>query len=152
MPEAIVQFNGSDNNDCERHTAKRFVAKLRKDDPDLKFIVTEASLSSNVPHVETLHDHDLHYILGVNAGDHAFLWNQVQASERAERVTYEEWHDRAAGLVHRFRFVDQVPRNASNTDGQPVTCSSLLRSAGLFWYSSPNGRLVRTTGRECRCQ
>jgi hypothetical protein len=29
-----------------------------------------------------------------------------------------------------------------------MTCSTLLRSAGLFWYSSPNGRLVHTTGRQ----
>ena len=29
-----------------------------------------------------------------------------------------------------------------------MTGSTLLRSAGLFWYSSPNGRLVHTTGRE----
>jgi hypothetical protein len=28
-------------------------------------------------------------------------------------VTYYERHDRAAGVVHRFRFVNQVPLNAS---------------------------------------
>jgi len=44
------------------------------------------------------------------------LFNQVQAAEHAGRVTYEERHDRAAGLVHRFRFVNQVPLNASNAD------------------------------------
>ena len=116
MPEAIVKHDGTAKNDCERNAAKRFVAKLRKDHPHLKFIVTEDSLSSNAPHIETLHDHDLHYILGVKEGDHAFLFNQVQAAEHAGRVTYEERHDRAAGRVHRFRFVNQVPLNASNSD------------------------------------
>ena len=116
MPEPIVQHDGTDKNDCERNAAKRFVAKLRQDHPHLKFIVTEDGLSSNAPHIETLHDHDLHYILGVKEGDHAFLFTQVQAAEHAGRVTHYERHDRAAGLVHRFRFVNDVPLNASNTD------------------------------------
>jgi hypothetical protein len=116
MPEAIVKHDGTAKNDWERHAAKRFVAKLRQDHPHLKFIVTEDSLSSHAPHLATLHAHDLHSILGVKEGDHAFLFNQVQAAEHAGRVTYEERPDRAAGLVHRFRFVNQVPLNASNAD------------------------------------
>jgi len=116
MPEPIVQQDGTDKNDCERNAAKRFVAKLRQDHPHLKFIVTEDGLSSNAPHIETLHDHDLHYILGVKEGDHAFLFTQVQAAEHAGRVTHYERHDRAAGLVHRFRLVNDVPLHASNTD------------------------------------
>jgi hypothetical protein len=116
MPEPIVKQDGAAKNDCERNAAKRFVAKLRQDHPHLKFIVTEDSLSSNAPHIETLQDHELHYILGIKEGDHAFLFQQVQAAEEAGHVTYYERHDRAAGLVHRFRFVNDVPLNASNTD------------------------------------
>src|SRR5438132_4910885 len=116
MPEPMVNRDGTSKNDCERNAAKRFVAKLRQDHPHLKFIVTEDSLSSNAPHIETLHAHGLHYILGVKEGDHAYLFQQVQAAEHAGRVTYYERHDRAAGVVHRFRFVNQVPLNASNAD------------------------------------
>jgi hypothetical protein len=109
MPEPIVNRDGTAKNDCERNAAKRFVAKLRQDHPHLKFIVTEDSLSSNAPHIETLQDHDLHYILGVKEGDHAYLFQQVQAAEHAGRVISYERHDRAAGLVHRFRFLNDVP-------------------------------------------
>src|SRR2546422_7290002 len=116
MPEPIVQQDGTDKNDCERNAAKRFVAKLRQDHPHLKFIVTEDGLSSNAPHIETLHDHDLHYILGVKEGDHAYLFEQVRAAEQAGRVTYYERHDRAEGVVHRFRFVNDVPLNESNAN------------------------------------
>src|SRR5262249_466234 len=38
----------------------------------------------------------------------------VQAAEQAGRVTAYERHDRAAGVVHRFRFVNDVPLNASH--------------------------------------
>ena len=116
MPEPIGKHDGTDKNDCERHAAKRFIVKLRQDHPHLKFIVTEDSLSSNAPHIETLHNHALHSILGVKEGDHGFLFQQVQAAEQAGRVTFYERHDRAAGVSHRFRFVNDVPLNASNVD------------------------------------
>jgi hypothetical protein len=116
MPEPMVNRDGMAKNDCERNAAKRFVAKLRQDHPHLKFIVTEDSLSSNAPHIETLHAHGLHYILGVKAGDHAYLFQQVEAAAQAGHVTSYERHDRAAGLVHRFRFLNDVPLNASHTE------------------------------------
>jgi hypothetical protein len=114
MPEPIVKHDGTDKNDCERNAAKRFVAKLRQDHPHLKFIITEDSLSSNAPHIEALHAHGLHYILGAKEGDHASLFQQVQAAEPTGRVTSYERHDRAAGVLHRFRFVNDIPLNASN--------------------------------------
>src|SRR5256712_5740208 len=116
MPEPIIKQDGTGKNDCERNAAKRFLAKLRKDHPHLKFIVTEDSLSSNAPHIETLHAHGLHYILGVKDGDHAYLFAQVQAADQAGRVTHYERHDRAARVIHRFRFVNDVPLNTSNRD------------------------------------
>jgi hypothetical protein len=116
MPEPIGNHDGADKNDCERNAAKRFVAKLRQAPPHLKFIVTEDSLSSNAPHIETLHDHDLHYILGVKEGDHPSLFQQVQAAEHAGRVTAYERHDRTAKVVHRFRVINGVPLNASHVD------------------------------------
>lgn len=116
MPEPILNRDGTDKNDCERHAAKRFVAKLRQDHPHLKCIVTEDSLSANAPHIETLQDHDRHYILGVKEGDHAYLFQQVQAVEHAGRVISYERHDRAAGLVHRFRFLNDVPLHASHAE------------------------------------
>jgi hypothetical protein len=116
MPEPIVQPDGTDKNAGERNAAKRFIAKLRRDHPHLQCIITEESLSSNAPQIETLQDHGLHSILGVKEGDHASLFKQVQAAEHAGRVTSYERHDRTAGIVHRFRFVNDVPLNASNTD------------------------------------
>jgi hypothetical protein len=46
MPEPIVRHDGTSKNDGERHAAKRFVAKLRRDHPHLKCIITEDSLST----------------------------------------------------------------------------------------------------------
>jgi hypothetical protein len=116
MPAPLVQHDGTDNNAGERHAAKRFIAQLRRAPPPLQCISTEDSLSANAPHSETLHDHGLHDLRGGTAGEHALLCQQVQAAEPAGRVTYDERHDRAVGVVHRFRFGGDMPLNASHAD------------------------------------
>src|SRR5467141_3072295 len=116
MPEAIIKPDGSEKNDCERNATKRFLAKLRHDHPHLGFIVTEDGLSSNAPHIATLHDAGCHYILGVKEGDHSYLFAQVRAAEHAGRVCHYERHDRAAGIAHRFRFINDMPLNESRAD------------------------------------
>jgi hypothetical protein len=116
MPEPMMNRDGMDKKDCARNAAKRCVAKRRQDHPHLKCIVTADSLRSNAPHLATLHEYGLHSILGVKAGDHAALCQQVQAAEQAGRVTSYAWHDRAAGLVHRLRLLNDVPRNASHAE------------------------------------
>jgi len=87
MPESIGKHDGTDKNDCERNAAKRFVVKLRQATPHLKCIVTDDSLSSNAPHIETLQQHALPYILGGKEGDHTFLFQQIQVAEQAGCVT-----------------------------------------------------------------
>jgi hypothetical protein len=114
-PESMVHQDGPAKNAWERHAAKRFIVTLRQDYPHLQFIVTEDSLSANAPHIETLRTPGLRYLLGVKEGDHAYLFRQVQAAAQAGRVTSYERYDRAAGRVHRFRLINDVPLNASNT-------------------------------------
>jgi Transposase DDE domain len=116
MPEPIIKQDGTEKNDCERNAAKRLVVKLRQDHPHLKLIVTEDSLSSNAPHIQVLQAHNLHYILGVKEGDHAYLFEHVEAAEHTGRVTYYDRDDPKTGLRHRFRFVSDVPLNESHPD------------------------------------
>jgi DDE family transposase len=116
MPEPIIKQDGSEKNDCEREAAKRLIVKLRQDHPHLKLIVTEDGLSSNAPHIQVLQDHNLHYIWSVQEGDHTQLFEQVEAAERAGRVTYYDRDNAATGLFHRFRFVSDVPLNEAHTD------------------------------------
>jgi hypothetical protein len=54
--------------------------------------------------------------LGVNEGDHASLFAQVAAAEQAGGVTYYDRDAPETGLHHRFRFVSDVPLNASHAD------------------------------------
>ena len=113
-PEAIIKQDGATKNDCERHAAKRFLAQLRADHPDLPLIITEDGLSSNAPHIKDLQKHNLRYILGVKEGDHTFLFDYVEQADQGGLTShYERVVD---GIKHRFRFISQVPLNASNQD------------------------------------
>ena len=47
MPEPIMKQDGETKNDCERNAAKRFLAQLKYDYPDLTFTITEDALSPN---------------------------------------------------------------------------------------------------------
>ena len=116
MPEPIIKQDGTEKNDGERNAAKRLIAKLRQDHPHLKVIVTEDGLSSNAPHIHVLQEHHLHDILGVKEGDHAYLFEHVEAAKHAGRVTYYDRDDAATGLRQRCRFVSDVPLNESHTD------------------------------------
>jgi hypothetical protein len=111
-PEAIVKQDGTTKNDCERTAAKRFFRQLRQDYPDWPFIITEDALSANAPHLQELHQHNLRYILGVKEGDHAFLFETVAAAHQAGQTT--DYECRVKGVIHRFRFINQVPLNASH--------------------------------------
>ena len=115
-PEPIVKHDGSRQTAGERHAAQRCLAKLRQDHPPLQCIVTADRRSAHAPHIETLHDDGCHAILGVKDGDPPSWCKQVQVAEQAGRVTDEARHDRAAEVVPRCRFVNDVPLNASRAD------------------------------------
>jgi hypothetical protein len=114
MPEPILKQDGESKNDCERNAAKRFLAQLKQDYPDLTFTITEDALSPNAPHIRELEKYGFHYILGVKEGDHEYLFKQVAQARQEGRTT--EYEIRSEGVVHRFSFVNQMPLNKSNPD------------------------------------
>ena len=129
MPEPIIKQDGESKNDCKRSAAKRLVAKSREDHPHLPLIVIEDALSSNAPHIRELQKHNLHFILGVKVGDHAYLFDQVaQAKEEGRSVHFESVK---AKVTHRFHFVNQVPLNASHPD--------LFVNFLEYWVIAPAG-------------
>jgi hypothetical protein len=113
-PEPIQKQDGSTKNDCERNAARRLLQKIRQQHPRLKLIVIEDGLSSNAPHVRDLIDHNMHFILGVKPGDHAFLFKQVEAARRASRLPKLSRKER--DITVEVSWVHSVPINESNQD------------------------------------
>ena len=113
-PEPIHKQDGSTKNDCERNAAKRLLRKLRQEHPRLKLIVAEDGLASNGPHIRELLDLNMHFILGVKPGDHAFLFDHIcEMSEQEQAITIS-WNK--GEVPCEIVFVNQVPLNESNAD------------------------------------
>ena len=126
-PEPIIKQDGEKKNDCERNAGKRFLAKLRQDHPHLPLIIIEDALSSNAPHIYELQKHRMHFILGAKESDHAFLFDYVHQAEQEGRVSEVEIEE--GNVLHRFRFINQVPLNASHQD--------LLINFVEYWEITP---------------
>jgi hypothetical protein len=113
-PEPIHKQDGSTKNDCERNAARRLLRKIRRQHPRLKLIVVEDGLSSNGPHVRDLIACGMHFILGVKPGDHAFLFEQVEAARRKGRSP--KLSRKEGDLTLEVSWVYGVPLNESNQD------------------------------------
>ena len=128
-PEPIKKADGSKKNDCERNASKRFLERFRREHPHLLVIMIEDALASNAPHIRDLEKYDIRYILGVKSGDHKFLFDYVD-SDKCQVTEHEQTDE--DGVVHKFRFVNKAPLNASNQD--------LLVNFIEYWEIRPNGK------------
>ena len=116
MPAPIVQRDGTAHTAGERHAATRFMATVRQAHPHRTGIITEASLRAKAPPRETRHEYGCRSLRGGTAGDQASVCTPVQATEDAGRVTSSARHERAAGVIHRWRLVHAVPLHAARAD------------------------------------
>lgn len=155
-PEPILKQDGSTKNDCERNAAKRLLPKIRAAHPHLQLIVVEDGLASNAPHIRLLQDLSMHFLLGVQPGDHAFLFTQVQQAYEDDRVTTLVWQDGTQPC--ELSLVNGLPLNESHpdlrvnylhyaeydADGQPTKCFSwvtdLLLTSGNARHLARGGR------------
>lgn len=114
IPSDTQKQDGSTKNDCERNATRRLLEKIRRQHFRLKLIVVEDGLSSNAPHVRDLLEYGMHFIVGVKPGDHAFLFEQVEARRREGRaptLTWKEGHHTC-----EVSWAYSVPLNESNQD------------------------------------
>jgi hypothetical protein len=111
-PEPIQREDGATKNDCERNAVKRLLVKIRHEHPHLPLIVIEDGLASNGPHIKLLQELGIHFILGAKPGDHKLLCRWVDHDPHTQ--THEYTDDQ--GIIHRFRYLNNVPLNASHVD------------------------------------
>lgn len=110
-PEPIVKSDGATKNDCERNASKRLLSDLRREHPHLKVLIVEDGLASNAPHLSLLDSLNMNYVIGVKAGDHAYLFDWIKD---LKPMTYTQTDEN--GTQHEFRYYDNVPLNDTNHD------------------------------------
>jgi hypothetical protein len=115
-PEPIIQQDGHTKNDCERNATRRWLKHFRQEHPHLPVIVVEDALSANAPHLKDLAEANARYIIGVKPGDHKFLFEYLRALDEAGQMQVLTLVDPDTGLLHHFRFCNNVPLNESHPD------------------------------------
>lgn len=114
-PEAITKADGQEKNDCERNAAKRLLPRIREQYKHLRPIIVEDSMAANGPHVILLKSLDFRFILGVKPGDHAALFQQVDA--RYARGEMEEIEGEGPkGMRYGYRYTNGVYLNESHRE------------------------------------
>lgn len=111
-PENIQNRDGSSKNDCERNAAKRFIENFKREHPHLKVVILGDGMNSNAPYIRLLESHNMKYLLGAKPGDHQFLFDAADASEKTQ---YYELRDEN-GVFHQFRYLNDIALNKSNPD------------------------------------
>jgi hypothetical protein len=116
MPEPIQRQDGTEKGDCERNAAKRLLIRISQEHPHLRFIVTEDALSANGPHIKLILSLGWGYILVAKPKDHTELFARVEAAVSAGTIDTYQYTDSETGVIHCFRWLNQVPLNASHPD------------------------------------
>lgn len=125
-PEPIVKGDGNNKNDCERNASKRLLTDFRREHPHLKVIVLEDGLASNQPHLALLDELKMPYITGVKEGDHKYLFDWVKHAKGQEVIMRKD------KIVHKFRYVNDVPLNDEHFDYRVNVLE--------YWEEKPNGK------------
>ena len=94
----------------------------------MKLAVVEDGLASNGPHIELLKQLDMRFILGAEPGDHAHLFQWVEATPATKVVEILD----ADGVRHRFRYLNGAPLNDVNFQ--------LEVNFLEYWELKPNGK------------
>jgi hypothetical protein len=97
--------------DCEVTAAKRLIARLRREHPQMAQIVIGDDLYSHVPFVEQLQQQRQHYVLVAKPSSHPTLMAAIAAAEGTEQSQTGQWNERSGARqkTYTYRLVHQVP-------------------------------------------
>ncbi len=105
MPEEIKNTDGTGKQDCEINAAKRLLPNLRKDHPQLSFIIVGDGLFSKQPFIAKLKEQRMHYILTAKPADHKYMMEWLAAYPKLHTF---EWVD-DKGRRHEYQWMNKVP-------------------------------------------
>jgi hypothetical protein len=97
--------------DCEVTAAKRLIARLRREHPQMAQIVIGDDLYSHVPFIEQLQQQRQHYVLVAKPSSHATLMAAIAAAEGTEQSQTGQWSEGSGARqkAYTYRLVRQVP-------------------------------------------
>jgi hypothetical protein len=97
--------------DCEVTAAKRLIARLRREHPQMAQIVIGDDLYAHVPFIEQLQPQRQHYVLVAKPSSPATLMAAIAAAEGTEQSQTGQWSEGSGARqkAYTYRLVRQVP-------------------------------------------
>lgn len=111
-PEAILNGDGKEKQDCEIEAGKRLIKKIRSAHSKLKVIIVADSLHSKQPFIESVNRERMSYILVAKPEDHKILMEWVNEQRQLGEVSRIEVRDRK-DRVHVYEWINEVPLNGN---------------------------------------
>lgn len=125
-PEPILQQDGCTKNDSELNAIIRHLNNFRREHPHLAVTVVEDALYANAPHIKLLKELNMEYIISVKEDNHEYLFDAVKHGNCIEhQITTKD------SIIHKFRYINQVPINYKNFD--------MLVNFIEYWETSKSG-------------
>lgn len=109
-PEPISKPDGCTKNDCEQNAFRRFLKDFSKEHPRLKVIFTSDALSAKAPYIRPIIDMGAHFIIGVNSGGNASLFEWLKGVELSTHTVKTDKE------ILELKFYNKIPLNDSNHD------------------------------------
>jgi hypothetical protein len=97
--------------DCELTAAKRLLARLRREHPQMAQLVIGDDLYAHIPFVEQLQQQRQHFMLVAKPNSHPTLMAAVAAAEETEQSQTGQWREGSGARqkTYTYRLVRQVP-------------------------------------------
>ena len=115
--EPILHEDGAKKNDCELNASQRLFDEIEKNHKEniekYNFLILEDALYANGPHIESLVNRALNFVINVKPKSHKSLFAQLEG--RRDRKEIKTYRVSKEGLSHKFEFMNNVPLNGSTT-------------------------------------
>ena len=131
FPEAITRQDGITKNDCEHNAGQRLLPDLHQAFPRMEMIALQDALACNGPHIKTLKANNFSFIITAKPRcDSVMLKTVLSGLSDGQTTEFERTDDN--GVIHGYRFRNNVPLNSSHQD--------LKVNFIDYWEIQPNGK------------
>jgi hypothetical protein len=112
LPEPIIKQDGYIKNDCEINAFKRYLNKIERVYPNVKFMIIADGLSSKATLIEEIKRYGHNFVLVCKPGDHKFLFEHVENS----RSIMETCSNVDGKRVERYSWINSISLNRSKSE------------------------------------
>lgn len=109
MPEHIVNTDGATKQDCEMNAAKRYIQILKKEHPQMGFLLGGDSLFSRQPIIEDVLYLNMHYLFAAKPEDHKVMMRTIDEYQDTDEIEFLDKKDRR----HVYEWILDVPLNGN---------------------------------------